>query len=181
MALLTRFSRLLSADLHAVLDRLEDPQVLLQQAQREMAAALSDQQHQLNALEQSLVALERNELSSASRLQALTAELDLCMDNDNEALARSVIKRRLQLQALQEQQRQDLQLGREQQRTLSAAIERQQGDLETITAEAEHLALRAHTDPATARATTACATPSVTDEAIELALLAERRARGSAV
>ena len=36
MALITRFSRLFRADLHAVLDRIEEPDVILRQAVREM-------------------------------------------------------------------------------------------------------------------------------------------------
>ena len=178
MALLSRFSRLLSADMHAVLDRLEDPLVLMQQAQREMVAALSDQQQQLATLQQSLATLERNEQQSQARLQSLTSELDLCLDDDNETLARCVIKKRLQLQALLERQRQDLQANREQQCTLTAAIQRQKSDLETISAEAEHLALRAQSEASRSHESTANSLHAVTEEAIDLALLAERRARG---
>ena len=36
MALINRISRLFTADMHAVLDRLEEPDVLLKQALREM-------------------------------------------------------------------------------------------------------------------------------------------------
>ena len=36
MALITRISRLFQADLHAVLDRIEEPDLLLRQAVREM-------------------------------------------------------------------------------------------------------------------------------------------------
>lgn len=39
MILISRFSQLLRADLHAVLDRLEDPEALLRQAIRDMADA----------------------------------------------------------------------------------------------------------------------------------------------
>ena len=42
MALINRVSRLLRADLHAVLDRVEEPEVLLRQAVREMDAALAE-------------------------------------------------------------------------------------------------------------------------------------------
>ena len=36
MALISRVSRLFTADVHAVLDRIEEPEVLLKQAIREM-------------------------------------------------------------------------------------------------------------------------------------------------
>ena len=41
MALITRVSRLFQADLHAVLDRIEEPEVLLKQAVREMEEELA--------------------------------------------------------------------------------------------------------------------------------------------
>lgn len=179
MALLTRFSRLLSADLHAVLDRLEDPLVLLQQAQREMTTALAAQRERLAALEQQLKGLDRERDNGTARLSDLAAELDLCLDSNNDTLARSVIKRRLLLQARQERLQSELAAGREQHQQLTGAIERQQSDLETITAEAEHLARRER-QLAAAPSSIATNAESITDEAIELALLAERRARGSA-
>ena len=46
MALITRVSRLFQADFHAVLDRIEEPEVLLRQAVREMEEELArDEQH----------------------------------------------------------------------------------------------------------------------------------------
>ena len=41
MALITRVSRLFQADFHAVLDRIEEPEVLLRQAVREMEEELA--------------------------------------------------------------------------------------------------------------------------------------------
>ena len=47
MALVTRLSRLFQADFHAVLDRIEEPDLQLRQAVREMQFALDqDQQRQ---------------------------------------------------------------------------------------------------------------------------------------
>ena len=48
MALITRVSRLLRADVHAVLDRLEEPDVLLQQAIRDMEEVVAEQRNQVN-------------------------------------------------------------------------------------------------------------------------------------
>ena len=50
MALITRVSRLFRADLHAVLDRIEEPDVLLRQAVREMEEALARDEQRLKAL-----------------------------------------------------------------------------------------------------------------------------------
>ena len=45
MALINRMSRLFTADVHAVLDRIEEPDVLLRQAIREMEEALERSEH----------------------------------------------------------------------------------------------------------------------------------------
>ncbi len=50
MALITRVTRLFTADMHAVLDRLEEPDVLLRQAVREMHEVLASDRQQLRAL-----------------------------------------------------------------------------------------------------------------------------------
>ena len=50
MVLITRLARLFRADVHAVLDRIEEPLLLLQQAVREMEADLADNEKQLKLL-----------------------------------------------------------------------------------------------------------------------------------
>ena len=47
MALITRVGRLFRADLHAVLDRVEEPEVLLRQAIREMEEELAEDRQRL--------------------------------------------------------------------------------------------------------------------------------------
>ena len=69
MALITRLSRLMRADLHAVLDRVEEPEVLLRQALREMQEELArDQQRQR------LLGRERDQLD------ARAAELEQALE-----------------------------------------------------------------------------------------------------
>ena len=175
MALIRRFSRLLSADLHAVLDRLEDPSALLQQAHREMAAALAEEKALLARTDRSVDLLDQRLERTAAQLATLQAELDLCFAAADEGLARSVLKRRLQCSA----EHDDLSSQRTalvRQRTqLQERVGAHQADLDTITAEADRLSAQLG-DLQTAMARRS--DPGITDEAIELALLAERRARG---
>lgn len=178
MALLHRLSRLLSADLHAVMDRLEDPLVLLQQAQRDMTDAIAEQQWQLEALQASCSDLTRRLQQADARSKTLTEELNLCLDDDNDALARGVIRRQLLLRADIERDTQTLSLRSASVEQLQADIQRQQQALNDVVAEAERLATQERY--ALSAAETAAGTAPVTDEAIELALLAERRARGGA-
>ena len=56
MALMTRVARLFRADVHAVLDRLEEPDVLLRQAIREMEESLAADREQARRLARELEA-----------------------------------------------------------------------------------------------------------------------------
>ena len=98
MALLQRFSRLIKADFHAVLDHLEDPELLLRQAAREMEAVLDELNGQLDQLKvNSQQNLRRhNELNQL--IATLDGELDVCFQSDHPDLAKSQIRRKLDAQ-----------------------------------------------------------------------------------
>ena len=96
MAILTRLTRLFRADVHAVLDRMEEPDVLLRQALREMEEEVSLQSQSLKAHE-----LERQQVQTrldaiATTRKDVTEQLDLCFAAKNEALARTLLRRRLE-------------------------------------------------------------------------------------
>ena len=100
MTLLTRISRLFRADFHALLDSLEEPDVLLRQALREMEEEmLRDEQCEKRwATDLERLAGRRCELGKS--LVAIAEELDVCLEADREPLARSLIKRRLETERL---------------------------------------------------------------------------------
>ena len=102
MAIISRVSRLLRADLHAVLDHLEEPDVLLRQAVREMEEALAADEARLKRMthERSLLVRRRRELEEA--LAGIDAELDLCFEADEEDLARALCRRQLETTRLLE-------------------------------------------------------------------------------
>ena len=96
MALINRFSRLFTADLHAVLDRIEEPDVLLKQAVREMEDELGKMQAGSRSLLQDLERLDTQGRADRALLSDLDEELDVCFQSDEEELARSLIKRKLE-------------------------------------------------------------------------------------
>ena len=51
MALITRVSRLFQADFHAVLDRIEEPDLLLRQAVREMEEELARDEQRIDSID----------------------------------------------------------------------------------------------------------------------------------
>jgi len=95
MALITRLSRLFQADFHAVLDRIEEPDIQLKQAVREMQLALDQDEQRLNLLQHENEQLNKAGIATSNTLQTFDEELDICLAADKEDLARDLIRRKL--------------------------------------------------------------------------------------
>lgn len=102
MALITRVTRLFTADMHAVLDRLEEPDVLLRQAIREMRDALAADRQQLRAMHAELAQTQARSEDARRALAVIAEELDTCFEAGREDLARAAVRRRLETTRLAE-------------------------------------------------------------------------------
>lgn len=100
--LLHRFSRLFKADVHAVIDQLEDPTVLLKQSLREMESELAQNRIELKTLQHQHSQLQQRETQLQHSIAQINDELDLCFDADNEALAKVLVKRKLEAEKLRQ-------------------------------------------------------------------------------
>jgi phage shock protein A len=171
MALITRISRLFTADLHAVLDRMEEPEIVLKQAIRDMHAAVAATDRQIRALRAGAEQIAATTASAEARLRECEEELNVCLDAGNDALARSVIQRKLQLERrlseLEVRSAQATKALDEQNRTLA----RRQQELAALRSKAEvfEAAERHPADPGPAIA--------VTQDEVEVALLREKQRR----
>ena len=96
MPLINRISRLFAADLHAVLDRIEEPDVLLRQSIREMEEEFSAMQTRLatiaNEAQRNRTKVKDLELQQST----IAEERALCLDANEESLARDLVRRRLE-------------------------------------------------------------------------------------
>ena len=179
MAIMTRVTRLFRADVHAVLDRMEEPDVLLRQALREMEDEVAQHAQFLRARE-----LERKQ--AQARLDAIAAtqaeiggQLDLCFDAGNEALARTLLRRKLEGERMSRHLAQRL-------AALDQLIGERRTQLEERRRVLEAMRQKAEVfDTEAAQATHVDATRfgaedfSVTDADVELAWLKERQQRGT--
>ena len=95
MALVTRLTRLFQADFHAVLDRIEEPELQLRQAVREMQFALEQDRQRLQLLQHEAAELGKAVEAAEARLQSLDEELDICLAANEEDLARDLVRRKL--------------------------------------------------------------------------------------
>lgn len=100
MALISRISKLLTADAHAVLDRLEEPEALLKQAVRDMEEALTESEQRYKQLQQQQQLLNTRSQELEKAIGNLDDELDICFESGQEDLARSLVRRKLEAQRL---------------------------------------------------------------------------------
>jgi len=98
MALITRVSRLFRADMHAVLDRIEEPDVLLRQAVREMEEDLAGDEQRIKLLNHEYGQLTARQDDLGQSLAEIEQELDVCFESGKGDLARTLIRRKLEAQ-----------------------------------------------------------------------------------
>ena len=181
MALITRISRLFRADLHAVLDNIEEPELLLRQSIREMEDELAVSEKRLGNVvrEQEILGARREDLDAS--LATTDEELDLCLKSGKDDLARNLIRRKLEagrlVRALQSRQEENERFLSEQRQRL----DENRTTLEALRQKAELVAER--------RPGTAVGNPGdgafgqhdlhVSDDEVEVALLREKDRRNA--
>ena len=171
MALINRMSRLFTADVHAVLDRIEEPDVLLKHAVREMEEELAHNEQRARALEHEHETLGERQRKAAGVLKELGEQLDVCFESRNDELARKVIKRRLETERLERQVGERRAALAKELTALRATVEEQREQLDVMRQKAELLTANAAGDDVRAG-------DFVVGEAeIEVAFLRERQKR----
>ena len=174
MALIKRISRLFTADMHAVLDQLEEPESVLKQAIREMEEELARQEHRSKQLGKEIE-------SAAGRLEALEelqseldGKLDTCFEHGNDALARKLTRRKLETRKLAEHIEKRRAALREAHAESEATITANRDQLDSLRQKAELVAVER------AGYVSSCSDDSVhrvDDDEVEIAFLREKQAR----
>jgi phage shock protein A len=100
MTILTRISRLLRADVHHLLDQLEEPDVLLRQAIREMQDNLDHSHRTRNSLDNECRQQDKRLAVVAQDQATITGQIQLCLQTGNKGLARNLMRRRLEQQKI---------------------------------------------------------------------------------
>jgi phage shock protein A len=175
MALITRFTRLFTADLHALLDRLEEPDVVLKQAIREMEDELAAREQRIRRLDLERDHLIRQLADIDRSMLSVGEQLDVCFVSSEEQLARPLLRRRLELERLANRL-----AGRRDANAQAAAAESacrddNQRELDTLRQHAELLLEAVAAAPQVHSVATFETT--VTDEDVEVALLREKQRR----
>lgn len=98
MALITRLARLFQADVHAILDKIEEPSLLLHQSIRDMEESIANDEKQLRSWEYEIPQLIQKHDQLEQTLTDLDDKCALCFQSNKDDLARSFIKRKLETQ-----------------------------------------------------------------------------------
>lgn len=167
MGLIRRLSRLLAADMHEVVDFLEEPEAVVRQSIREMQEILEDER----VVEQQLAKeLQRYSAELQSKLQelgALDEKLSLAFEEEREDLARSIVERKLRNEKERGQLDQQIRATGERH---AALVEQQTARLEKLRELEQRLATAMRGEQIHQHGAA-----SLKAEDIELALLQERR------
>lgn len=177
MTLMTRIARLFRADIHAVLDRIEEPDLLLRQAIREMEEDLDRDRRQLQALEREQARLAAREAELQGTLPSIDEELNLCFNAGKDDLARALVRRKLEIGRAQKAAAQKRETLDAQRADLQSRIAENRAQLDDIRQKAEVLADSAADH---GRDVPACGRSdfAIRDEDVEVAFLREKQRRG---
>jgi phage shock protein A len=181
MAVLTRLTRLVRADLNALLDRLEEPDILLAQALRDMEQAVADDERALAALRRDHERLAARRAALDGRRGGLDDELTLCLDAGQDDLARALLRRRLEGEQLDRLLRERAAAAADRIQALERQLAERRRRLDAIRAEAELVMPEPDESDEPFGATDALADRPrpIADADIEIALLAAKRRRAS--
>lgn len=174
MTLITRVSRLFRADMHAVLDQLEEPDLVLRQAVREMEEDLARERRSLDALRARLQQIAARDAEIEHILTDIEEKLDICFEAGKDELSRALIRHRLESQAQRSLLARNRSRLEERLTRLQTCVDEHSAQLEAMRQKAELLAPHEPDHAEQAHDTPELA---VRDADVEVAFLRERQRR----
>lgn len=178
MTLMTRVSRLFRADFHAVLDRIEEPELLLRQAIREMEEALGRQERAIRLATQEQADCAARAARLDERLRDIGTQLDLCFAQGKEELARTLVRRKLEAVRTGRLLAERREMLAERLAERQAALSANQAALDGLRQKAELVAVRDECRLHDVDVADGFAAPlSISGEEVEIAFLREKQAR----
>jgi phage shock protein A len=177
MALITRITRLFQADLHAVLDRIEEPDVLLKQGLREMEDELAVGEQRIKQVQHEAEQLARRQADIEQSMPRMDEELDVCFESGQDELARGLIKRKLEKQLMLKNIARRRELLDKTLTEERAILEENRGRFDSMRQKAELLLAEASATQHDATFAVSAGDYNVRDDEVEVALLRERQLR----
>lgn len=172
MSILTRITSLFKADIHGILDNLEQPEIVLKQAIRDMQDEIDKATATIGILSQQRDRMLQKKQTLSGHVQELQYQLQFCFNEDNETLAKSVIRKKLQAEITLNQISGQLKNINEDINQLTNETKERQQKLETIR---DKLTLFSEQAEFKENSTVSETVSSVTVDDVELAFLHEKK------
>ena len=172
MSIGKRIVRLVKADIHGILDCLEDPLSILQQAIRDMEEELSNTEKELAIAREEAARLQQLQSQAEVGHREASRQLDVCFESGNDQLAKGFMRKRLETEKRIKTIAQHLGENAGTQSSLQTRIKEQNEKLSSIREKTE---LFLYQEPSASGSEDSCC--AVSDEQIELAILEEKRKR----
>jgi phage shock protein A len=96
MTLMMRITRLFKADMHGLLDLLEEPETVLKQAIRDMESEIEHGQQALAEHQRSVERLRRTSGHLESSINTYDEQIEIAFEAQNDDLARTFIRKKLE-------------------------------------------------------------------------------------
>ena len=125
MGIMTRIMRVWKADLHGVMDQLEDRGLLLKQYLREMEDSLQQKTTRCEQLTEHCRQIRRDKERRVEEIDKLARDLDLAVAKSRDDIARMLIRKRRGLEAVCVHLQQQLDTLTEEQQDLERLLDRQ--------------------------------------------------------
>jgi phage shock protein A len=182
MTLITRLTRLCKADLHGLLDSLEEPEEVIKQAIRDMEEDIATQECQLEQLRAIWQRLEREAQQTTATMREIASQIDICFAAENEPLSRNLLRKRLEMAGRAKAIARAQDETRAQSDALATRIAVQKAQLARVVQKLRaYEATRPHQPWASSPCVPLQGGSVVTDEEVEVAFLEEKRRRSGAV
>ena len=137
MGIMTRMLRLCKADVHGVMDQLEDKGLLLKQYLREMETSLGHKEQQVSALSQRIDRLKSQTARHGEEMEKLEQDLILALKKEKDDIARMLIRRRRALESASHNLKEQMEVMTQEQTQLSEKLTHQHLQYETLSARAD--------------------------------------------
>jgi phage shock protein A len=179
MTIMTRFVRLFKADVHGVMDQLEDKGLLLRQYLREMETSLRQKEAQLDTLSERVTRLDTHAERYTEEMKKLDQDVNLALSKNKDDIARRLIRRHRELDIAVGHLKAQIEAALQENTRLGQTIGDQKLQYETFQARADtwHQPCENDTFASAARSFPADRhRPDVRDEEIELELIRRKEA-----
>lgn len=186
MGMMTRMVRLWKADLHGVMDQLEDKGLLLRQYLREMETSLQRKEARCEHLTRGCRRIRRDMEHRQEEMEKLEQDLVLAIDKEKDDIARMLIRKRRSLQGACHHLQQQLDILVEEHQQLDRLLDQQRLQYDQLQLKAEVFFRREQDrqyEEGPAGFTSAGDFQSPTEDEIELELIQRKETlvRGGAV